>query len=570
MPLTPVDDDPFAAVGAPSKLTPVDHDPFATAPSGGSTIANVLNYSPLGSAAPEPQGLGATAIWNKPADVGWGDYMLAHLAKPGQQLDDLVRGATNTFGLGDRFAAGMNWLTGVGGGDLAQQRATSAVRAKADPLYGVGQIAGYGPLAETGIAARLGGGVMGTAGELATGGALAGAGNSNAKTWTGMGEDALAGGVAGGLGGAALGAAGKYVVNPIVNAVANKFGRVTGALSTPADITASTKQAKEDAYDALKDVPVDMTDAAAAARDAVEAHDPGNSLRPVAGRTMAVLNRIDKSVQSSADQELTGQDAMDYLVGQRASMSPDDYRAAMLDLTKTGKITTPGESPPISAYDVRTWLDQLRDIQGPNAGAENELAPIVEQHLNDVIDNAGARGMFDSAAAANKTFKNAQFLQQGRENLKYLGQSPAGEAARIAQTYYGKGAADLEAGHPTPDAAAYKALSNITLAGGGIPSAYSLMHSLYPATEAAGAGLGAMVGGPGGALAGEMAGGLAGGAAKTAMSSGLSKMQSAATRGAMDRAYPALTGGQSVRFPPIDLTSPAVRALLFGQAARYF
>ena len=72
--------------------------------------------------------LGQTAFWNKPANVSWGDYAAAHL----QPLDDMVRAASNTFG-GDRFAAMMSNLTGIGGGDLAAQRAQSEARAKADP-----------------------------------------------------------------------------------------------------------------------------------------------------------------------------------------------------------------------------------------------------------------------------------------------------------------------------------------------------------------------------------------------------------------------------------------------------
>lgn len=200
-------------------------------------------------------------------------------------------------------------------------------------------------------------------------------------------------------------------------------------------------------------------------------------------------------------------------------------------------------------------------MAGQRNPAWDPLIPQDSKPKTGVIDNAGARGMFDSAAAANKVFRNAQFLQQGRENLKYLGQSPAGAAARIAQTYYPSGAADLDAGRLTQAAAVYKRLSDITRAGGGIPTAYSLMHAVYPATEAAGADLGAMVGGSGGAFAGEMAGG----AAKTAMSSGLSKMQTGATLNAMNRAYPDLTG-KSVTAPPIDV-GRALRALIFGHAA---
>ena len=524
--------------------------------------------------------LGQTAFWNKPSDVSWGDYAAAHV----QPLDDMVRAATNTFGLGDRFAAGMENLTGIGAPGVADvtkqavlgqptdalsiERAKSAARAKADPsMTAQGNLIGYAPLMAQGIAAGLGGGVLGSAAELGTAGTLAGAGNSTAQTWGGVGKDALKSGAEQGVLGLGLGAAGKYVLNPIVNAVANKVGSITGALSKPADITATAKSAKEDAYDALKPVPADVTDAAANARSAIEAHDPGGSLQPNAPRTMAVLKRIDNSLKSGADQDLTGQDAMDYLVNQRTSLAPDDYRDAMNDLVTTGKITVPGSSKPTSMYDVRTWLDQLRDVQGPNAGAENELAPIVEQHLNDAVDAGGARDLFDQAAAANKVYKNAQFLQQGREGLKYWGQSPSGEAARIAQTYYPTGAADLEAGNPTPAAAAYQRLSDIAMAGGGMPSGYSLAHMVYPAVEAMGSGIGAALGGPAGAMVGEMGGGLAGAGVKTALSNAVSAAQKRAQLGKIAAAYPDLTG-QSVKFPTMNL-SPALRAIMFGTASPY-
>jgi hypothetical protein len=510
--------------------------------------------------------LGQTAFWNKPADASWSDYAAAHF----QPIDDIVRHATNVAGVGDRVAAGMSNLTGIGGGDLAAQRAQSATADARMPGQNklAADIMGYAPLAAQGIATGLGGGVLGSGAEMATAGVLANAGNSNAKTWGGMGGDALIGGTVGGVTGLGVGAAGKYVLNPIVNAVANKVGSITGALSKPTDITATAKAAKEKIYDALKPIPADVTDAAANARSAVEAHDPGNSLQPNAPRTMAVLNRIDKSLKPGADQSLSGQDAMDYLMNQRGKMAPDDYRAAMNDLVTNGKMTIPGSSKPSSASDLRTWLDELRDVQGPTAGAENELAPIVEQHLNDAVNASGARGLFDQAAAAHKVYKNAQFLQQGREGLKYFGQSPSGEAARIAQTYYPTGAADLEAGLPTPAAAAYKRLSDIATAGGGMPSGYSLAHAVHPLARAVGSGFGAMVGGPAGAVIGDTVGGAMGAGVKTGLSNAMSAAQRRATQSALTAAYPDLTG-QSIRFPDMNL-SPALRAIVFGWGSPYF
>ena len=515
-----------------------------------------------------------------PRTATTGDYLVrAHqlaggLGQIGQTADDYGRAATNTFGIGDRFAATMDQLTGTGApttgqpGDLlsTERAKTAAARERLGPAGTVAaSITGFGPFAAQGIGAGLGGGVLGSGAELATGGALAGAGNSNADLLSaGAGKDALTGGAIGGVAGLGQGAAGKYVLKPIVNAVANKVGSAT--LKAPADITATAKSAKEDAYNALKAVPADVSDAAANARSAVEDYDPGGSLQANAPRTMAVLNRIDKSLKPGADQDLTGQDAMDYLVNQRTSMAPDDYRDAMNDLVTTGKVTVPGSSKPTTAYDLRTWLDQLRDVQGPTAGAENELAPIVEQHLNDAVDAGGGRGLFDQAIAANKVYKNAQFLQQGGEGVKYFSQSPGGEAARIAQTYYPTGAADLGAGLPTPAAAAYKRLSDIAMAGGGGMSSYGAMHAMAPVVDAATAGLGGLVGGPAGAVIGEHAGNLVNyGLLKPGAGAALGAMSKAATQRAINAAYPDLTG-QSVKFPAMNL-SPALRAIIFGTAA---
>ena len=47
--------------------------------------------------------------------------------------------------------------------------------------------------------------------------------------------------------------------------------------------------------------------------------------------------------------ELTGQQAADYLAGQRGTMSDDDYKAAWSQLVKTGKITPAGASPQAAA-----------------------------------------------------------------------------------------------------------------------------------------------------------------------------------------------------------------------------
>lgn len=544
---------PFDQFDAPAKT------PAPPAPSGQSAQPGWTDYlmqhlagdTSLNPNAPG-KALAQTAFWNKPAGVSWGDYMGAHF----QPLDDTVRAATNTFGLGDRFAAGMENLTGIGAPGIADvtkqsvlgqptdalsiERAKSAARAKADPsATAQGNLLGYAPLMAQGIAAGLGGGVLGSGAELGTAGALAGAGNSTAKTWGGMGEDALTGGVVGGVTGLGLGVGGKYVLNPIVNAVANKVGSITGALSKPADITATTQAAKEDAYKKFNDVlfhPSDIGNGVSDVSDGIYANDVDGNYSKNSPQTSKILSDYTDQMNNAAlaKQPTTGATLNDTIkkLNRVSQKNPSNFEGVAAAQARDGLTDVFHNTTPLSAPD------------GFN------------------LDTA-----LEDAANANMAYKNADFLEKARQNLKYFGQSPAGDAASIAQKYYPSGGADLDAGRPTPAAAAYKRLSDITLSGGGMPSGYSLAHMVYPAVEAIGSGIGAAFGGPAGAMVGEMGGGLAGAGVKTALSNAMSAAQRRATQSALAAGYPDLTG-QSLRFPPVDM-SPAIRAIMFGVASPY-
>jgi hypothetical protein len=521
------------------------------------------------TSAAQPPDLRTTAFWNKPADVSWGDYLLAHLAKPFQGLgqspdassDDFMRAAVDsaTFGQGDRL---QSYLTG---NTLDQERAnTQGAYQRLGPVLGTAASAlGYAPYGEIGGAAKIGklaAPYLGGWGSRALGASLEGGIAGGAGAW-GHGDDPYWGAATGvGLAGAS-GALSK-VASPLVTGAANKIGRISGALTSPEDVTTALRTAKENAYAALRDVPVpDAADAVANARDAIEAHDPNGTLRPYAGSSMATLGRLENSLEPGAGQELTGQGAMDYLTGQRANMDPDDYQAAMNGLFTTGKVSLSGESPQLNASDILTSLDALRDAKGPGAGAENEIAPIIEKHLNDALDNAGAGDLLKQAKAAHMAYKNADFLQQAGQNLQLLRQSPASDAARIATTYYPSGAADIMAGGDraaTPAAKSFQSLADIANAGGGYQTAYGLMHAVHPVVEDAVIGMAGSHLGPAlGAAA--MYGGV-----KPALSAALSRGQRAATQGAINAAYPALTGS-SVAYSLN--AAQALRTLLFGQAA---
>ena len=242
--LTPVDNDPFAApssAGSP-KLTPVDHDPFATTGSGTtgqSAQPGWTDYLLQHLAGPlwDPNAkktLGTTALWDKPADVSWGDYMAAHA----QPLDDTVRSAANAFG-GDRFAAMMDRLTGTGPkiselvtqsatgqptDMLSIERARSAAAAQRDPsATAAGDVLGGamigGPLGEAAQGLRAAPYISKLPGWLASrvAGGTVGAGSSAAAAY-GRGDDitmpTIIGGVLGTVIGAPSGGGNKLPTSP--------------------------------------------------------------------------------------------------------------------------------------------------------------------------------------------------------------------------------------------------------------------------------------------------------------------------------------------------------------------
>ena len=118
--------------------------------------------------APANQPLEQTAAWNKPSDASWSDYAAAHF----QPIDDMVRHATNVFGLGDRFAAKMDELTGTGPtvatltknlitgqptDALSLERAKSAQADARMPEQNklAANVVGYAPVASLGIGTKI-------------------------------------------------------------------------------------------------------------------------------------------------------------------------------------------------------------------------------------------------------------------------------------------------------------------------------------------------------------------------------------------------------------------------------
>ena len=137
--------------------TPAKQPPAATAPASANAAPAT---APLTFAAPGND-LGQVGILDKPTNASYSDWLMAHLAEAGKgfrqlgsSADDFVRARTDymTGSLIDRGAAYMSGLTGVGGGDLAQQRAqTQQAHSNIGPAgdllaFGGGYGSGFGKL----------------------------------------------------------------------------------------------------------------------------------------------------------------------------------------------------------------------------------------------------------------------------------------------------------------------------------------------------------------------------------------------------------------------------------------
>jgi hypothetical protein len=480
-------DDPWGQfVVRPATTAPPD-DPWA-------------QFTPASS----PADLGATALWNKPANVSWGDYMLAHLAKPfqgaNQAANDYGRVASNalTFNQGDRLNS---WLNGS---SLPDERAASAAaRDRLGMMAPIAEAATYalGP-GELNVAGRLGGKVGGMMAEGALSGGLYGAGSANDVS------QIPGAAVSGALGGTAGGAAGRLAtrfLDPVVAAGATAIGRATGALDNPADVTAATKAARGAAYDELKNTPLDIGDTRQAlqrVRDVVEKMDPTGGFQKNAPRSMAVLDNLQAHVTNN-------------------------NAATAHDLVSLG-------------------LDKLRNIPDTAAaGGESELRPAIQQGIENFLESGPAAGQLKAARAAHQDYANAKALEDWSSGLRDFGASPAGAAQDVAQTFYSDPARKAQ----------YDALANIANAGGGGQSAYGLMHAAHGPIDmaAAAAGLGHFAGPVGAAVSY--------GAFKPAASALLKRGQKAAVQNAISAAYPALTARTTAYQPDL---SPAARALLFG------
>jgi len=480
-------------------------NPWAAYKSGAPPPSPTATSAPISPAAPGGAGQGPASSFDpnwKPSGNALWDLMTRPIAKTEDPLS-----AARDYGLSALDAA----TFGYGPAKLGLESQTAQAHANLglmDPLaQGVGYAVGPGKILGPVARGLTGGGVLAAGAEGAGAGALGAYGH---------GEDPTTGALMGG----GLGLAGG-VGSKVLNSVAGKLG-VPGTPSNAADITQNLQDAKTAAYGQLKNTfynPNDVTTALQNAGHEITLNDPGGGLQRNAPRSMAELTKM--------------------------------YNQAATSSTQT-------------AHDIYTSIQNLDKPQGALGGAENDVAPIVQKHLQNVLDNVppvsttqtGPAADLAAAKLANQQWANARDLQQASQSLKGFGSSPSGWAQATAEKFY-----------PDPNSAQYKVLSDIANAAGGAnagQSAYGIVHGVvHPLVEAA-----AFHTLPPG-IAPLAAAGATFLGAKPAIGAALGARSKAAAQNAIGAAYPTLTGQQFTPPKPADV-GQALRALLFGQAAGNF
>ena len=229
----------------------------------------LMGFKPTSSSAPPPatQDLGTTALWDKPTNVSWSDYMLAHLANAAKPLQGIADPRQN---LNEALTFGSGLTGGASGFIPGVRERTAQAEQELDPqtriaLQGAGYLVGPGKL---GIATKIGeaaapaiggwaGGVLGSAAEGAGASALGAAGAG--QTPEGVAKSALIGGVGGGALGSLGGVVGRGGELPTSPSAQSYFDQAEEAYKPLTNIV----------YDAGKEVhpALDITDAKNAQRD---------------------------------------------------------------------------------------------------------------------------------------------------------------------------------------------------------------------------------------------------------------------------------------------------------------
>jgi hypothetical protein len=483
---------PPAAAPAPAAIAP-------PAPQDADPWHGVLGAA-APAAAPATLAIPAAPAASSPQQT-WLDWLAGSPSKPmmleprslsqaGHDADDFVRAATNTFGLGDRFASYM------GGTSLADERAKTAdaTARLSTPAKIAANMVGYGPLAAQGVAGALGGGLSGAIGEGAIAGPLStiGQGDTNpidiAKS---AGETALGSGVGqtvGKYGGAAL------------RGLASKLGLG----GDPAAVTAATQQAKTDAYSVFNDAfyhPADIGVGADNVKAGIYANDADKSLRAASPVTANILDKFSNRMNDAAQarQATTGtsiNDAIKQLSGV-ARKNPSNFEG-------------------VAATQARDGLTDLFHTAAPVSAPPG-------------FNAASAQA---DAAAANSQFKNAEFLQGAQRDVFKYGDNVGPAVKAYNEKWYGQD------NSPVNDA--LMNLYKTQQQSGAVPR-YMTAIAHEGIGGLLGEGLGHAAGLPLGIGAGL---GMVGtyGVAKPMLGAARGLSQGIDTQQAFDQAYPAMTG----------------------------
>ena len=508
----------------------------------------LAGYSPTAdplsgySATPAPSSadLGTTAIWNKPANVGWGDYMLAHLAQalPNNPLDPHVN-ANEAVLLGSGLSGGLS-------GFIPGMRERTAQAEQETPLgnrialQGAGYILGPGKLR---IASNLGegassllgsgkvaqwtGGVLGSAGEgaLASGAGEAGAGGSASD----VGKAAVVGALAGGGGGALGGVVGR------------------GGTLPPAQTADDLRAAATKAYDPLSNVLYDATKEVHPALDPIDAQ---NALRDWSGYKWGDASKTSKEIQTLLD---------------KPQLSANDIQQSQSYLEK--KIANNPTSDVNDALYAKYYVKKLQgvlDDATPQMGVPQNWTP--------------TPGGPPSFASAKKAEGDALFGQaKDAERLdKMVDASQVNQGPDVAtqsRSYLTSAKGQRLAPQGSPQYDAYNTIADTSNKSGYVP--WWVKHYVVAPTVGAGimGGLGAVSGEAEGhspwthaledAAIGAALGGFSGG-----YRGGTGAVNRAAQQRAIDAARSTFSTGQfQAPLMPDAPFRDAVRQLIFGQGA---
>jgi hypothetical protein len=514
------------------------------------------------AAAPAAQDLGSTAIWNKPSDASWPDYLLAHLAKSLPSFDPHVN-ANEAVLLGSGLSGGLS-------GYIPGMRERTAQAEQETPLgnrialQGAGYMLGPGKL---GIASKLGealgggylAGIGGAAGEGALSSAVgtAGAGGSASDIGKAAGIGALGGGAGGSLGG-----------------VVGRGGTLAPA-QTADDLHAAAKQA----YDPLSNI---LYDATKEVHPTLDVTDAQNALRDWSGYKWGDASKTSKEVNTLLD---------------KPQLSANDIQQSQSYLKGIAKNPTTDPNDALYASHYVGKLQDVLDNGTPQTGVPQNWTPPATPSMPAPAAGQGtmringqpfpyANGQwtqpsFASATKAAGDVLHGQANDVGRLDNWIAKSNVAGgpDVGGQASQYLRSPAGQTFAAPGTPQYDAINALAK-TNAGPDLsaaPSLWDIRHAVHPLVSGAAGGLATGLGGQlaeghfdPAHLAGEVAAG-------AALGYGLHKgvpwasqkfIQGPAQQSAIDAARSTLSTGQ-LQAPvyPTATIRDALRTLLYGQGA---